>query len=203
MQDKLKKVFEKFKQNKPVVVFDSAKRENEADFVFPSQIITPAIVNFMISKGKGLLCVSILKKRQQELGLDLMLLNGGNDTMFNTKFTYSIDLKDPSVTTGITAKERAATIKSITNSNLTDQNYTKPGHVFPLVADDGLLSSRRGHTEASLVLAQMAGYYPSGALIEILNDEGERANYQECTKIAAEFDLEIIYIEELANHNLL
>jgi len=192
---KLKKIIESFENNKPVIVFDAQNRENEADFIIPAQKLTVQTVNFMITKGKGLLCVAITEERQKELGLKIM--TESNDSKFYTNFTVSVDLNSSEVTTGITALERFLTIKAMADKKLRKQDFNKPGHIFPLVAREGLLKTRAGHTEASLTLALMAGLSPCAALIEILDEEGDRANLDYCKKIAKQESLEILNISDL------
>jgi 3,4-dihydroxy 2-butanone 4-phosphate synthase / GTP cyclohydrolase II len=191
---KLEKIKKNFLSGKPVIVFDAENRENEADFIIPSGCLTPKTVNFMISKGKGLLCTAITEERQKQLALNLM--TNSNNSQFYTNFTVSVDLNRPEITTGITAMERFLTIQALADENFLEKDFNKPGHIFPLVAKKDLLKARKGHTEATIELALQAGYKPCGALIEILNEEGDRANLEYCQKLSKKYNLEILNIED-------
>lgn len=195
IESQLRKVKDCFNQAKPVIVFDSENRENEADFIIPVEALTVETVNFMITLGKGLLCCAITEDRQLELNLDLMV--NQNQSPFYTNFTTSVDLNHKLVTTGITAKERFLTLQALANTEKTEKDFHKPGHIFPLVAKKGLLRTRQGHTEASLELALITGYKPCSSLIEILDNEGNRADLNYCQKLAKKEGLEILNIQDL------
>jgi 3,4-dihydroxy 2-butanone 4-phosphate synthase/GTP cyclohydrolase II len=192
---KLSLVKKSFLYKKPVIVFDAKDRENEADFIIPIDVITPEVINFMITVGRGLLCCAITQKRQRELDLDLMASK--NNSPFYTNFTVSVDLNSPDITTGITVQERFLTLKALADKEKTGGDFNKPGHIFPIVAMDGLLKSRKGHTEASIHLCNIFGYTSCACLIEILDDDGNRADLEFCKKIASKENLEILDIQDL------
>jgi len=164
----LNKILQNFEKNKPVIVFDSPNRENEADLILPVQKCTSEAVNFAISQAKGLLCVAVEKTRQLELELNWMQANAKNNSLYHTNFTVSVDLLGHGVTTGISASDRAKTIQALADSNFQAADFARPGHIFPLVADPLGLKSRAGHTETAVTLAKLGNYFPVAFLIEIL-----------------------------------
>jgi 3,4-dihydroxy 2-butanone 4-phosphate synthase/GTP cyclohydrolase II len=176
-----------------VIVLDAEDRENEGDFICAAEKITPQIVNLMITRGRGMLCAPLLPDVCRRL--DLTPIVAENTAPLGTCFTIPIDHR--SARTGITAKERARTIAAIVDPNTTPDDFVRPGHVHPLIAKEGGVLRRAGHTEATIDLARMAGLAPVGVLCEILNDEGDRANRDELVEIAHRYDLEIISIEQL------
>jgi 3,4-dihydroxy 2-butanone 4-phosphate synthase/GTP cyclohydrolase II len=180
----------------PVIVLDAEDRENEGDFVCAAECITPELVNFFITHGKGLLCVSLLPEVAQRLALSPMV--GGGLDSYRTAYTITVDHQ--SVHTGITAKERCRTIQALVNPSSTPADFVRPGHVLPLVAKEGGVLRRAGHTEAAVDLARLAGRQPAGVLCEILDETGERASRQRLLELADEFELEIITIEELIRY---
>jgi 3,4-dihydroxy 2-butanone 4-phosphate synthase / GTP cyclohydrolase II len=178
-----------------VVVVDDEDRENEGDFIGASELITPEIINFMTIHGRGLICVAITEKRCKELDLELMV---GNNTSSNeTQFTVSVDAIHPNVTTGISATDRAITIKMLVDPNTKPEQLGRPGHIFPLKAKNRGVLRRSGHTEAAVDLARLAGLYPSGVLVEIMNDDGSMARLPELYEIAKKFDLKLVAIKDL------
>ncbi len=179
-----------------VIVVDAQDRENEGDFVCAAEKVTPEIVNFMITHGRGRLCMPILPELAQRLELPLMVEN--NTTPLQTAFTVPVDHK--SCRTGVTAQERTVTIREILNSKSKSDDFFRPGHLDPLVAKEGGVLRRAGHTEAAVDLARMAGLKPSGVLIEILGETGDRATRNELFALADRFHLEIISIEALIRH---
>ncbi|HEY4235005.1 MAG TPA: 3,4-dihydroxy-2-butanone-4-phosphate synthase [Lacipirellulaceae bacterium] len=184
---------EAIRQGKVVIVVDAEDRENEGDFVCAAERVTPATVNFMITHGRGQLCMPILPEVSQRLGLHAMV--EANTAPLGTNYTVPVDHR--STRTGITAAERARTIQAICDPASKPADFTRPGHLFPLVAKEGGVLRRAGHTEAAVDLARLAGMMPAGVLCEILNETGDRANRQQLAAIAAEFDLPIISIEQL------
>jgi len=183
-------------QGKLVIVMDAEDRENEGDFICAAEKVTPQIINFMISHGKGLLCVAVLPEVAQRL--DLPPIVEHNTAPLGTNFTVPVDHR--SARTGITAQERAATIRAIVDPTSRPGDFYRPGHVYPLIAKEGGVLRRAGHTEASVDLARMAGLMPAGVLCEILDDNGDRAQRDTLYKLAEQFDLEIITIEALIRH---
>ena len=176
-----------------VIIADAVDRENEGDFVCAADRVTPEIVNFMITNGRGLLCTPILPDVCQRL--ELTPLVDSNTTPLGTAFTTPID--HHSVKTGITAQERAATIRAIVDPNSTAEDFVRPGHVLPLVAKEGGVLRRAGHTEATVDLARMAGQTPAGVLCEILDKDGDRANRDQLSDLAEKHKLHMISIEQL------
>jgi 3,4-dihydroxy 2-butanone 4-phosphate synthase/GTP cyclohydrolase II len=176
-----------------VIVVDAEDRENEGDFICAAQMITPETVNFMITHGRGQLCMPILPDISQRLELPLMV--GQNTAPLGTNYTVTVDHR--SIKTGITAAERALTIRALCDPASKASDFTRPGHVQPLVAKEGGVLRRAGHTEAAVDLARLAGLAPAGALCEILNESGDRANRDELVELARQFSLPIISIEQL------
>lgn len=183
------------KRGELVIVVDDEDRENEGDFIVASELITPEIINFMAIHGRGLICVALTEKRCDELELDLMV--GQNTSFHETQFTVSVDALHPDVTTGISASDRAITIKMLVNSKTRPEDLGRPGHIFPLKAKERGVLRRSGHTEAAVDLARLAGLYPSGVLVEIMNDDGTMARLPELYKLAQKFDLKIVTIKDL------
>ena len=179
-----------------IIVMDDEDRENEGDFICAAEKVTPEVVNFMITHGRGQLCMPILPEVRERLALDMMVEN--NTAPLGTNFTVPVDHKTNR--TGITAPERATTIQAIVDPNSQPKDFVRPGHLFPLVAMEGGVLRRAGHTEAAVDLCRMAKVQPAGALCEILAENGDRANREELYALAEEFDLKIISIEELIRH---
>jgi 3,4-dihydroxy 2-butanone 4-phosphate synthase/GTP cyclohydrolase II len=184
------------RDGRAIIVVDAEDRENEGDFICAAERITPELVNFMITHGRGQLCMPILPETSQRLELPLMV--GQNTAPLGTNYTVTVD--HLTIKTGITAAERALTIRSICDPTSKPTEFTRPGHVQPLVAKEGGVLRRAGHTEAAVDLARMAGLTPAGVLCEILNDTGDRANRDDLHALARRFDLPIISIEELISH---
>lgn len=181
---------------KVVIVVDDEDRENEGDFVALSETITPETVNFMITHGKGLVCVTVTEQLAHSLHLPLMT-NESTDP-YETAFTISIDHRE--TTTGISAYERALTIKALTDEATTKDDFKRPGHVFPLIAKNGGVIERPGHTEAAVDLAKLSGAFPSGVICEIINEDGTMARVPELLQIAEQFHLKIITIADLIKY---
>lgn len=183
------------KRGELVIVVDDEDRENEGDFIVASELITPEIINFMTIHGRGLICVALTEKRCEELNLDLMV--GQNTSFHETQFTVSVDGIHPDVTSGISASDRATTIKMLVNEKTQPEDLARPGHIFPLIAKDRGVLRRSGHTEAAVDLTRLAGLYPSGVLVEIMNDDGTMARLPQLVKLAEKFDLKIVSIKDL------
>jgi 3,4-dihydroxy 2-butanone 4-phosphate synthase / GTP cyclohydrolase II len=192
----IQSVLEAIGTGRIVIVVDAQDRENEGDFICAAEKATPEVVNFMITHGRGLLCMPILPELADHLELPMMVEN--NTTPLQTAFTVPVD--HVSCRTGVTAQERAATIREILNPRSKPSDFQRPGHLYPLIAKEGGVLRRAGHTEAAVDLARMAGLKPSGVLIEILGDSGDRATRDELFDLARKFDLTIISIEALIRH---
>lgn len=188
------------KAGKMVIIVDDENRENEGDFVAAAKMATPAMVNFMIKRGRGLVCAPLSQSRCDELGLDFMV--NKNTALHETPFTVSIDLKGQGCTTGISANDRAKTIKALASPKTKPRDFAKPGHIFPLAAKNGGVLRRAGHTEAAVDLALLAGFPPVGVIVEILNNDGAMARLPQLFKIAKKFNLKIISIENLIKYRL-
>jgi 3,4-dihydroxy 2-butanone 4-phosphate synthase / GTP cyclohydrolase II len=184
---------EAIRSGRVVIVVDAEDRENEGDFICAAERVTPEVVNFMITHGRGQLCIPILPEVSQRLELPLMV--GENTAPLGTNYTVTLDHR--SVKTGITAAERARTIQALCDPTSKPADFTRPGHVQPLVAKEGGVLRRAGHTEAAVDLARMAGFHPAGMLCEILNQSGDRADRDQLADLAREFGLHIISIEQL------
>ena len=189
-----------FKKGKVLIVVDDENRENEGDFVFPAQIITKEIVNFMIKNGRGLVCVPMTSKRCKKLSLQPMVTK--NTEIMDTAFTVSVDLKGHGVSSGISADDRSKTIQALVNPKTKPGELNRPGHVFPLVAKDGGVLRRSGHTEAAVDLARLAGFLPAGVICEIMNEDGSMARLPELMVVAKKFNLKVISIEDLIAYRM-
>jgi len=188
------------KNGKIVIVVDSEDRENEGDFICSAELITPEIVNFMATHGRGLICAAISEDRCEKLNLELMV--GQNTSLHETPFTVSVDLIGQGCTTGISASDRAKTLNALVNDDTIAEDLGRPGHIFPLKAKNRGVLRRAGHTEAALDLTRMAGLKPGGALVEIMNEDGTMARLPELLAIAHKFNLKIISIEDLIAYRL-
>ncbi len=191
---------EDIRAGKVVIVVDDEDRENEGDFIAAAETITPEIINFMATHGRGLICAPITRERAEQLDLELMVPK--NTAIHETPFTVSVDLRGKGCTTGISAADRAKTVKALADSSTSPSELGRPGHIFPLRARVGGVIQRAGHTEASIDLARLAGLQPAGALVEIMNDDGTMARLPELFKIAKRFDLKIISIEDLIAYRI-
>lgn len=191
---------EEIKRGKVIIVVDDEDRENEGDFIVAAELITPDIVNFMATHGRGLICVSLPEERCEELELDLMV--GMNTSLHETQFTVSVDFIHDDCTTGISVQDRAMTIKALVDKNTRPDDLGRPGHVFPLKAKSKGVIRRAGHTEAAVDLTNLAGLQPGGALVEIMNSDGTMARLPQLIKIAERFDLRIIAIKDLIAYRL-
>lgn len=191
----IEEAIQDIKQGKVIIVVDNEDRENEGDFVCAAECITPEIVNFMATHGRGLICVSLPEDRCEELDLDLMV--GKNTATFETPFTVSVDLIGHGCTTGISVFDRAKTIKALVEPSTKPEDLGRPGHIFPLKAKNKGVLRRAGHTEAAVDLSKLANLQPGGVLVEIMNEDGSMARLPELLKISEKFNLKIISIRDL------
>ncbi|HXA03049.1 MAG TPA: bifunctional 3,4-dihydroxy-2-butanone-4-phosphate synthase/GTP cyclohydrolase II [Cytophagaceae bacterium] len=198
--DSVEEAIADIKAGKVIIVVDDEDRENEGDFVCAAECITPEIVNFMAKHGRGLICVPLVEERCEELGLDLMV--GRNTAIHETPFTVSVDLLGHGCTTGISAKDRAQTIKALVDPKTKASELGKPGHIFPLKAKKGGVLRRAGHTEASIDFARLAGFQPAGVLVEIMNEDGSMARLGNLRKVADKFKLKLVSIKDLIAYRL-
>ena len=188
------------KEGKIVIVVDDKNRENEGDFLASAELISPEIINFMATHGRGLICAPITESIAKRLKLNLMV--GTNTDPQDTAFTVSVDLKGNGVTTGISANDRAKTIKALIDETIKANQFSRPGHVFPLLAKNGGVLRRTGHTEAAIDLPRLAGLKPAGVIVEIMNEDGSMARVPDLIKVAKKFDLKIISIEDLVAYRM-
>lgn len=198
--DPIEDAIEDIRQGKIIIVVDDEDRENEGDFICAAEVVTPEIINFMATYGKGLICASLIETRCDELGLELMV--GKNTAIHETPFTISVDLKGHGCTTGISAEDRSKTIKALVNPNTDPNDLGKPGHVFPLKAKAGGVLRRAGHTEASIDFARLAGFYPGGVLVEIMNEDGTMARVPDLRKVADKYNMKLVSIKDLIAYRL-
>jgi len=188
------------KNGKLVIVVDDANRENEGDLVAAAQMATPQMINFMATVGRGLICVPLTESRCKELNLDLMV--GHSTDPLGTAFTVSVDYSGKGVTTGISANDRATTVKSLIDDDTKPHQLTRPGHIFPLKAREGGVLRRTGHTEAAIDLARLAGLKPAGVIVEIMNEDGTMARLPQLVEVAKKHHLKIISIEDLVAYRM-
>src|SRR5215213_1431614 len=200
MLDTIESAIEDIKNGKIIIVVDDEDRENEGDFIIASHHVTPEVINFMSKYGRGLICIALLEDRCDALGLELMVNN--NTALHETAFTVSVDLLGHGCTTGISAHDRAKTIQALINPDTKPEELGKPGHIFPLRAKKGGVLRRAGHTEAAADLSRLAGFEPSGVLVEIMNDDGSMARLPELLQIAEKFDFKIISIKDLIEYRI-
>lgn len=191
---------EDIRNGKLIIVVDDENRENEGDFITAARNVTPEIINFMATHGRGLICAPLIEDRCDELELNLMV--DDNTALHSTQFTVSVDLIGHGCTTGISTADRALTIKALINPDMTARDLARPGHIFPLRAKKGGVLRRAGHTEATIDLARMAGFEPAGVLVEIMNEDGTMARLPDLLKVAEKFDLKIISIKDLIEYRL-
>jgi 3,4-dihydroxy 2-butanone 4-phosphate synthase / GTP cyclohydrolase II len=200
MLDKIEAAIEDIKNGKLVIVVDDEDRENEGDFITAARNVTPEIINFMSTHGRGLICAPLVEERCEELGLELMVRD--NTALHQTPFTVSVDLLGHGCTTGISAHDRAKTIQALIDPTTKPEHLGKPGHIFPLKAKTGGVLRRSGHTEATIDLARLAGFEPAGVLVEIMNEDGSMARLPQLREIATKFDLKLISIKDLITYLL-
>jgi 3,4-dihydroxy 2-butanone 4-phosphate synthase/GTP cyclohydrolase II len=198
--DSIESAIEDIKNGKLIIVVDDEDRENEGDFLTAAANVTPEMINFMAREGRGLICVPILPERCLDLGLDMMV--SSNDSMYETPFTVSVDLKGNGTTTGISASDRSKTVQALVNPDTKVNDLARPGHIFPLKAQKEGVLKRAGHTEAAIDFARLAGFAPAGCIVEILKEDGEMARLPELLEIAKKFDLKIVSIEDLIKYRI-
>ena len=198
--DKISDAIEDVKQGKIIIVVDDENRENEGDFICAADLVSPEIINFMAKHARGLVCMPITEKRSRKLNLYPMVSN--NTDPMDTAFTVSVDLKGSGVTSGISASDRSKTIKAIVDNNTKSDDLARPGHIFPLIAKDGGVLRRTGHTEAAIDFARLAGCSPAGVICEIMSEDGSMARVPELIKVAKKLDLKIVSIEDLVAYRM-
>jgi 3,4-dihydroxy 2-butanone 4-phosphate synthase/GTP cyclohydrolase II len=196
----IQEAIEAIKNGEIIIVVDDEDRENEGDFICAADKVTPEIVNFMATHGRGLICAPILEDRCEELGLELMV--GKNSAAFETPFTVSVDLVGHGCTTGISASDRSKTLKALVNPETHPEELGKPGHIFPLKAKMNGVLRRAGHTEAAVDLARLSGLTPAGVIVEIINEDGTMARLPDLEKVAEKFSLKLVSIEDLIEYRL-
>ena len=188
------------KDGKVIIVVDDENRENEGDFLAAAEKVTPEMINFMATHGRGLICVPLTEKRCKELELGMMVHN--NTDPMETAFTVSVDLRGNGVTTGISASDRAKTVKALIDSNTKPFELARPGHIFPLKAKEGGVLRRTGHTEAAIDFARLANLKPAGLIVEIMNEDGTMARLPQLIDVAKKFDIKIVSIEDLVAYRM-
>ncbi len=188
------------KAGKVIIVVDDENRENEGDFIAAAELITPETINFMATHGKGLICAPLTEGRCKQLGLNKMVSH--NTDPLETAFTVSVDLRGNGVTTGISASDRAKTVLALTQGNTKAHELARPGHIFPLIAKEGGVLRRTGHTEAAIDFARLAGLQPAGVIVEIMNEDGSMARLPQLMEVAKRFDLKIVSIEDLVAYRM-
>ena len=192
--DNISDAIEDVRQGKIIIVVDDENRENEGDFICAADLVTPELINFMAKHARGLICTPITEKRSRKLNLYPMVSN--NTDPMDTAFTVSVDLKGSGVTSGISASDRSKTIKAIVDNNTKPDDLARPGHIFPLIAKDGGVLRRTGHTEAAIDFARLAGCSPAGVICEIMSEDGSMARVPELIKVAKKLNLKIVSIED-------
>ena len=198
--DTIEEAIEEIKNGKEILVVDDEDRENEGDFICAAESITPEIVNFMATHGRGLICAPLIEDRCEDLGLDMMV--GKNTAAFETPFTISVDLIGHGCTTGISAHDRFKTIKALVDPETKPEELGKPGHIFPLKAKKEGVLRRAGHTEAAIDFARLAGFRPAGVLVEIMNEDGTMARLANLRKVADRFNLKLVTIKDLIAYRM-
>ena len=196
----IESAIEDIRKGKVVIVVDDQDRENEGDFITAANNVTPEIINFMATHGRGLICAPLVEDRCEELGLSLMVTD--NTAVHQTPFTVSVDLKGHGCTTGISAHDRAKTILALIDPKIKPEEFGKPGHIFPLKAKKEGVLRRTGHTEASIDLARLAGFKPAGVLVEIMDEDGTMARLPQLASISKKFNLKLITIEDLVAYRM-
>ena len=196
----IEEAIEDIRQGKVIIVVDDEDRENEGDFLAAAEKVTPDMINFMATHGRGLICTPLTESRCKELDLRAMVTN--NTDHMETAFTVSVDLKGNGVTTGISAADRSRTVQSLVDPNTKPHDLARPGHIFPLIAKQGGVLRRTGHTEAAIDFARLAGFKPAGVICEILNEDGTMSRLPELIKVAKKFDLKLVSIEDLVAYRM-
>jgi 3,4-dihydroxy 2-butanone 4-phosphate synthase/GTP cyclohydrolase II len=196
----IEEAIEDIKAGKVIIVVDDEDRENEGDFIAAASMVTPEMINFMATHGRGLICAPLIEDRCEQLGLELMVQT--NNAAYETPFTVSVDLIGHGCTTGISASDRSKTVQALINPATRPEELGKPGHIFPLKAKRGGVLRRAGHTEASIDLARLAGLDPAGVIVEICNEDGSMARMPDLIQIAERFDLKLVTIKDLIAYRI-
>ena len=196
----IEEAIEAIKNGEIIIVVDDENRENEGDFISAADVINPKMINFMATHGRGLICAPLTEKRCDKLQLDRMVSN--NTDPMETAFTVSVDLKGNGISTGISASDRSKTIQALVDPKINPFDLSRPGHIFPLIAKEGGVLRRTGHTEAAIDFARLAGFNPAGVIVEIMNKDGSMARLPELWKVAQKFDLKIVSIEDLVAYRM-
>lgn len=196
----IEEAIEDIRQGKVIIVVDDEDRENEGDFLAAAEKVTPEMINFMAMHGRGLICVPLTESRCKELDLGAMVNN--NTDIMETAFTVSVDLRGNGVTTGISALDRAKTIAALVDPDTKSHDLGRPGHIFPLIAKQGGVLRRTGHTEAAIDFARLAGFKPAGVIVEIMNEDGSMARLPQLVDVAKKFNLKLVSIEDLVAYRM-
>jgi len=196
----IEEAIEDIRQGKVIIVVDDEDRENEGDFLAAAEKVTPEMINFMATHGRGLICTPLTESRCKELDLRAMVSN--NTDHMETAFTVSIDLKGHGVTTGISAADRSKTVEALVDPNTKPHDLARPGHIFPLIAKQGGVLRRTGHTEAAIDFARLAGFKPAGVICEILNEDGTMSRLPQLIEVAKKFNLKLVSIEDLVAYRM-
>ena len=196
----IKEAIQDIKDGKIIIVVDDENRENEGDFLAAAEMVTPEMINFMTTHGRGLICAPLTEKRCKELELGMMVHN--NTDPMETAFTVSVDLRGKGVTTGISASDRATTVKALIDKNTKPFDLARPGHIFPLKAKEGGVLRRTGHTEAAIDFARLANLQPAGLIVEIMNEDGTMARLPQLIDVAKKFNIKIVSIEDLVAYRM-
>ncbi|RRA91709.1 3,4-dihydroxy-2-butanone-4-phosphate synthase [Paenimyroides viscosum] len=196
----IEEAIEDIRQGKIIIVVDDEDRENEGDFLAAADKVTPEMINFMATHGRGLICTPLTEKRCKELGLPLMVSQ--NTVLHHTAFTVSVDLIGNGCTTGISAQDRSKTVEALVDPETKPEDLGRPGHIFPLIAREGGVLRRTGHTEAAIDFARLAGYRPAGVICEIMNDDGTMARLPQLIEVAKKFNLKLVSIEDLVAYRM-
>jgi 3,4-dihydroxy 2-butanone 4-phosphate synthase/GTP cyclohydrolase II len=196
----IEEAIQDIKVGKVIIVVDDENRENEGDFLAAAENVTPEMINFMATHGRGLICAPLTEKRCKELELGMMVHN--NTDPMETAFTVSVDLRGNGVTTGISASDRAKTVKALIETNTKPFELARPGHIFPLKAKEGGVLRRTGHTEAAIDFARLANLKPAGLIVEIMNEDGTMARLPQLINVAKKFDIKIVSIEDLVAYRM-
>jgi 3,4-dihydroxy 2-butanone 4-phosphate synthase/GTP cyclohydrolase II len=196
----IEEAIEDIRQGKIIIVVDDEDRENEGDFLAAAEKVTPEMINFMATHGRGLICAPLTESRCKELGLHVMVTN--NTDPMETAFTVSVDLRGNGVTTGISAADRSKTVLALVNPETKPHDLARPGHIFPLIAKQGGVLRRTGHTEAAIDFARLAGFKSAGVIVEIMNEDGTMARLPQLVEVAKKFDLKLVSIEALVAYRM-
>jgi 3,4-dihydroxy 2-butanone 4-phosphate synthase/GTP cyclohydrolase II len=188
------------RNGKMVIVVDDEDRENEGDFIIAAQHVTPEVINFMSKEARGLICIALTEERCKQLQLEPMVTS--NTSLHETAFTVSVDLIGQGTTTGISAQDRAKTVQALINPDTKPADLGRPGHIFPLIAKNGGVLRRTGHTEAAVDLSRLAGLQPGGVLVEVMNEDGTMARLPQLLEIAKKFNVKVISIRDLIDYRL-